>query len=302
MGFTFRKLYPTRLELGCCDITVRCPCPDCEKQTIIVDICVCPVTIVTSPCNDGLCSGQRCSFSGTWENGSPVLDLSLCVLEQNIPCICESYTTTRCTTWQCETDPPEYPACCVDYGCFVWPYPSPLNNPITRTLLDCTVQGAAPYTYMIENLSGMTSHTCLPSMTTTRTYETFNLSGYGAPIPTGFIGDPAFTINPQLQRFVKSPALPSGNGFGTPLQIEFTPFCINLNTTITQQEGMENRTMVISGRNIYRYTGHFSGDSALVDADPLWDSPGGSGIKQLESSIPGRSFPLPDSVLQLPLW
>lgn len=310
MGFTFRKLYPSIVRRGCCDLTIVCPCPGCERITIIIEFCTCPLAIVTSPClgNPAVCSGQRCTSGGsTWnsQSGTPNLDLTLCTIEEGLNCICESYTTSRCTTWQCEANPPEYPECCVDYGCFVWPYPDPLDNPITRTNLDCTVQGATPYTYMIENLSGMTSHTCLPSMTIPRAYETFYLEDYDdteAEGPTGVIGDPAFTFNRQLQRFVKSPAFPSGNEFGTPLRIEFTPFCINLDTTITQEAGIQNRTMVISGRNIYRYTGHFSGDLALAHADPFWDSPGGSGIKQLEESISGRSFPLPDSVLQFPLW
>ena len=310
MGFAFRKLYPSPYK-GCCGVV--CPCvPPCEPTTNIVEICVCPLEIVTAPCSQDppVCAGQRCVSVNYWTGSGNTLDLELCVPESDVQCDCEDMVVTTCTTWQCQENPPETPECCFDFGCFDFPYTyNPGTTPITRTIFnECVVSGATPYTYKIENLGSYTGDFACSWRRTSanpRTYETFTLADYATDIDA-IAGDPAFTTRKDKQRFFKTPKLPNGITHGA--TAAHTPYCIKLHSTASQTHGIENRTMVISGRNVYRYTGHFSGDPYIRDADPFWDSPGGSGIKQYEQLIDDsgegdfRQFPLSDSFLQLPLW
>ncbi len=70
-----------------------------------------------------------------------------------------------------------------------------------------------------------------------------------------------------------------------------------------------DRLMVISARNRYKYAGMLSGDPGCTEnistVIPLWnrqfDAAGTTGIKQAEMSL-GRDWPLPDSILNLPLF
>lgn len=207
----------------------------------------------------------------------------------------------------------EYGECCPARECWYTGYRW-LNNggeqgeefPIRPNLNNCVVTGAKPHTYKIENLSvipnGYFVCSSRPSDTPSE-YDTFEVENDGT-VTLGQCGDPAFTRNKAYQRFYKSPDYPLGSIIGA--TASYSPFCIKIHNTATQNVGIENRTMVLSGKNIYRYAGYFSGDPILASADPFWDNPGGSGIKQIEESISDggtpRTFPLPDSVLQLPLW
>lgn len=220
--------------------------------------------------------------------------------------MCEAEDVTTCVTWTCVDDVPDYPECCPNLGGCIeikYRYSVDYDFPITRANLDqCTVQGAAPYTYKIENLSNLTGNfVCTTNRTSTNplNYQNFSLENT-TPAVTGIAGDPSFTTKRERQRFYKSPNNLNGTVWGT--TAGYTPYCVKIHSTETQEVGIENRTMILSGRNIYNYTGPLSGDPYISHADPFWDNPGGSGIKQMEMSIPGRSFPSPDWVLQLPLW
>jgi hypothetical protein len=93
--------------------------------------------------------------------------------------------------------------------------------------------------------------------------------------------------------YYRTPNSPSS----APAQITGGPICFKYNAY-----SVPDRAMVISGRNRYKYFGWGADPSCDATIPTLWDSPGGSGIKQSELSISGRSWPLPNSVLNLPLF
>jgi hypothetical protein len=95
----------------------------------------------------------------------------------------------------------------------------------------------------------------------------------------------------------------------TPTQIASTKLCLKYNPFT-----IADRFMIISARNRYKYGGwHVDPSCPTGNADEygppiLWDDPTvdgdpplGCGIKQFEESL-GREWPLPNSVLNLPLF
>ena len=104
---------------------------------------------------------------------------------------------------------------------------------------------------------------------------------------------------PALQLYYyRTPNSPSS----TPLTITGGNICVQFNPF-----QVPDRMMVISGRNRYRYGGWGVDPSCDGSIPALWDnsSPGATGIKQAELSLAGslgRVWPLPNSVLDLPLF
>jgi len=64
-----------------------------------------------------------------------------------------------------------------------------------------------------------------------------------------------------------------------------------------------DRTMILSGRNKYRYTGFLSPEASTFNClvPTIIDNPGASGLSQMEGSL-SRQFPASDDVLGSPLW
>lgn len=294
MGFTFRKLYPTPYP-NCCFLQgtdFRCPCPidNCNPTTITITRCVCPAVYGT-PCVLGSCSGYNCP-PGTWDDNNGSYNLTLCVFEPGVACACNSFDIEWCQEWLCEVRN-DFPECCPASKCVEVFYNYGLPDfPRATALLGvggCSNVGAQPYTYMIENGRGLTDFYC--KMSSTRPpLLTFNLDGYSAlGDDVGIIGDSAFIPEKWRVSYDSSVEAP-----------RFGNYCLQQFTTPSQEEGIRNRVMVIAGKNVYNYAGHFA-DSRLGRADPFWDNPGGSGIKQLEEHL-GRSYPLADAWLRMPLW
>ena len=92
--------------------------------------------------------------------------------------------------------------------------------------------------------------------------------------------------------------------FETPLQAPgltefgYTKICARIQTYT-----VPDRTMIISGRNKYRYSGFLAGDSSTFSCGipRIIDNPGASGLSQMEGSL-SREFPSSDDVLANPLW
>ena len=82
-----------------------------------------------------------------------------------------------------------------------------------------------------------------------------------------------------------------------PTQITGGSICFKYNAY-----SVPDRSMVISGRNRYKYFGWGADPSCNGTIPTFWDSAGGSGIKQNELSISGRAWPSANSVLNLPLF
>lgn len=93
--------------------------------------------------------------------------------------------------------------------------------------------------------------------------------------------------------YYRTPNSPSAS----PAQITGSAFCMKYNAF-----SVPDRAMVISGRNRYKYFGWGADPSCDGTIPAFWDSAGGSGIKQNELSISGRSWPAANSVLDLPLF
>jgi hypothetical protein len=308
MGFAFRKLYPNVAQLApsCCNLPYTCPCvPPCDPGIVIIEWCVCPgepTSLYPCTSNPPKCDTFICYGVNYIEN---LPSLELCTPLNGVDCNCNQYVTTWCP-FGCEDDDR---TCCARNDCFPFPYGfGDIAQPVTRIIFnECEIPGAAPYTYKIENVNAVTGPFACAIVVDSgspQTYEETVLGGYNTPSITGYIGDPTFTVDPTSQRYYKTPAAPAGRSIGT--TAAYSPYCFKLHSTQSQLYGMENRVMFVSGRNVYRYAGVLSGDPVLASADPFWDEPGGSGIKQYETSIieggSPREFPLPDSVLQFPLW
>lgn len=99
--------------------------------------------------------------------------------------------------------------------------------------------------------------------------------------------------------YYRTPNSPSS----PPAKIDFEKLCLKFNPY-----AIPDRLMVISGRNRYKYGGWGVDPSCGVAGEEggppsLWDTVivGGTGIRQAEESL-GRSWPLPNSVLNLPLF
>lgn len=231
------------------------------------------------------------------------IGISVCSTPQEVECICVGGYQRR--YYPCLEGPVD--PCCPDLKCVTSPYDGDGRIPL---LEDCTIGGidgggAQPYTYKLEN-PGWVPFGC--GLSNSPQYPIFRLQKYtdstsmlsGA---TGAVGDPDLTKSPGTFGYMRYYKLPSEPGpISATYQVDFSRYCLKLHETPSQEAGVSNRVMIISGRNIYRYSGVLSGDPAVPTSDPFWDDPGGSGIKQIEESISGRSFPLPDYILQLPLW
>lgn len=118
----------------------------------------------------------------------------------------------------------------------------------------------------------------------------------------GLLSDPADpgTWNAQFGFYYRTPNSPSA----TPSRFEFSPICMRFNTL-----EIHDRLMLISGRNRYRYAGWgvdptYNSTSGLTGIPKFWHNTiaGQTGLSQAECAISGRSWPLPNSVLNLPLW
>lgn len=159
-----------------------------------------------------------------------------------------------------------------------------------------------PHSYRIENV-GFAPFPC--GISNSPQYPTFliNNDGVGNYV-TGSVGDPDFarSINSNGWPLIRYHKVPDeGSPIDATYMVDFSRYCFKLHETVSQEAGSGNRAMVFSGRNVYRYAGVLSGDPQVPSSDPLWDDPGASGLSQLEGLL-GRSFPLPDSYLTLPLW
>lgn len=92
--------------------------------------------------------------------------------------------------------------------------------------------------------------------------------------------------------------------YNTPLQAAgltsfgYTRLC---NRIVTYS--VPDRTMILSGRNKYRYTGFLSPEASTFNClvPTIIDNPGASGLSQMEGSL-SREFPASDDVLANPLW
>lgn len=178
---------------------------------------------------------------------------------------------------------------------------------------NCVIEGAGPKTYRVENvgINSIDGFNCFTPDVTSTSYIPVVLEGQTSPHPDGYVyGDPAFPpSDPTVRRIYKDLNGVTYSGGVTGPSAGYNTYCFKLHSTPSQAEGIENRVMFIAGRNIYRYTGPLSGDPQLSSygaaSDPFWNSggmTGVTGIKQWEESISGRTFPLPDTVMVLPLW
>lgn len=311
MSFASRKLYPTSKDLtkppcnSCC--CTDCPC---YVQGLIAEgsnvqsdeYCFCPnITLPDDTCEDETCLLCTISFppcNGPWWTCSQ--DGILVCGEEEIPCVCFNSNDTVppiIREYKC-VEPPVNP-CCPELVCQDIPIDYGIQGGRVPLLVDCEIggigsSGAHPYTYKLES-PGVTNFTC--GIQNSSNYLQFLLKNPSGT--TGYIGDLDFARNPNYIRYYRVPS--ETNPISNTRRIDFSRYCMKLHETASQDLGSGNRVMIVSGRNVYRYTGVLSGDPALPKADPFWDDPGGSGLSQVEGSL-GRVFPLPDSVLLLPLW
>jgi hypothetical protein len=94
--------------------------------------------------------------------------------------------------------------------------------------------------------------------------------------------------------YYRTPVSPSS----TPTDYSFAAICAKY-TTYT----VHDRMIIISGRNRYRYAGWGVDPQYNNTIPPLWHNTisGATGLSQAEGFL-GREWPLPDSILDLPLW
>ena len=105
--------------------------------------------------------------------------------------------------------------------------------------------------------------------------------------------------------YYRSPSTPTS----TPSTVRITPLCLTYETMT-----IPDRIQIISGRNRYRYTGYLSGiyppieggtpismRNLVLGSQNLYADQTTQGIIGYEQSL-GRSFPLADSYMQLPLF
>lgn len=99
---------------------------------------------------------------------------------------------------------------------------------------------------------------------------------------------------PQQFYYYRTPNSPSS----TPSTLTTGEICFKFNPY-----SIPDRVVVISGRNRYRYSGWCVDPNANGTIPDFWHNPdvGATGLSQAEGAI-GRSFPLPNSVLNLPLF
>lgn len=106
------------------------------------------------------------------------------------------------------------------------------------------------------------------------------------------------TWNAQFGYYRTTPRTPTS----TPNRYDFTPVCIRWDSF-----SIPDRMLVISGRNRYRYAGWgvdpvYGNTGGYTGMPEFWHNTGGTGLSQSECSIPGRGWPLPNSIMNLPLW
>jgi hypothetical protein len=314
MGFAFRKLYPTIAQIrNCCGVVCECAVPYTDDEVFCVtwtsdSFCWCPVENPepgTSLCGGDppSCDPSFCIIGTDWWNSGTVI----CRNEEDIPCVCSTpYIGGTCFCVEGEDPNGD---CCPQYPCRDNLYPGRGAGAFWTLFNECSYFGAQPRTYKFEGIPSPGSitkcKTTIPSNTQFYPngipYIPYSVSGI-----TGSIGDPEFTPSRINQRFYKTPF--SGAIEPKGVTHDYSYYCLKVHETSTQQRGIENRLMVVSSINNYRYAGVLSGDPLLAGSDIFWDdpSPGGSGIKQYETSIieggQPREFPLPDRILGLPLW
>lgn len=111
-------------------------------------------------------------------------------------------------------------------------------------------------------------------------------------LPSGVTSCNLDTTAPIIPYYYRTPSsttsIPSSYSFGA--------YCLKFNAY-----DIPDRVMVISGRNRYRYGGWASSPACNGGIPRLWDAPGASGLSQMEG-MRGQQFPLPDSILGLPLF
>lgn len=314
MSFAFRKLYPGAQDLtkpppvDCCGVDCGCIIQVGGGSIQGDEICVCPAAGTTGPCTGeppvcSVCTFKidRCdNINSTWwgtpfcRSGGVQID---CLSNDQIPCIC-NLTTNQRTYPPCIE--PNINSCCpTPPVCVTTPDGYNNSGGVIPLFDNCVVEGTVPHTYRIENV-GFAPFPC--GISNSPQYPTFFLdTGVGG---TGAVGDPDFSrsINTNGWPLIRYHKVPSqGSPIDSSYMVDFSRYCLKLHETQSQRANSGNRVMVFSGRNVYRYAGVLSGDPQVPVADPLWDDPGASGLSQLEGFL-GRSFPLPDSYLTLPLW
>lgn len=122
----------------------------------------------------------------------------------------------------------------------------------------------------------------------------------------GLVSNPADpgTWGAQFAYYYRTPSSPSS----TPDQYKMVPLCIRYNTFT-----FHDRLMVISGRNRYKYAGWgvdpayntLASAAAVTGIPAFWHNTivGATGLSQAEcAAVAGREWPLPNSILNLPLW
>lgn len=311
MGFTFRKLYPTIAQIrNCCGVVCECVIPHTDDGEFCVtwnsdETCRCPdenIETGTTECNENnTCTIEICNGDG-FETTTEV-----CMIIPGVECVCSTpYTSGTCFCVEGEDPNGE---CCPNFSCLDGVYNGRGAGAFWTIFDECLYIGAVPRTYKFEGIPSPGSITkckrTLPANTEIfpngMPYTPYNVSGQ-----PGLIGDPEFTPARYNQRFYKIPF--SGTVQPKGITQDYSYYCLKIHETDTQKRGIENRLMVISSINNYRYAGLLSGDPLLAGSDIFWDdpSPGGSGIKQYETLIieggQPREFPLPDRILGLPLW
>ena len=325
MSFAFRKLYPGAQDLtkpppvNCCGVECGCIIQTGGDVSVLQDeICICPAAteVIENPLNP--CTGDppecsictftinRCQFPSNWWNspgcvygGGVSLD---CLSNDAIPCICG--ISIRQGSYPVCIEPDQNPCCPTPPVCVTIPdeYEVGGGGGVYPLLDECLLVGAVPHTYRVENV-GFAPFPC--GISNSPQYPNyFLIENNSLATLTGSIGDPDFakSTNPNGWPLIRYHKVPSqGSPIDTSYMVDFSRYCLKLHNTISQDANSGNRAMVFSGRNVYRYSGVLSGDPRIPLADPLWDDPGASGLSQLEGFL-GRSFPLADSYLTLPLW
>ena len=325
MSFASRKLYPGYISpnpppTNCCQVVCDCVIQsgggDVIGGDVSGDICICPAAGTTAPCvgeppnaTCNVCTFivNRCLLinGGWWRRnqcfeGGAAGQVLVCLDQEEIPCIC-NLTRNRRVYPPC-VEPNTNPCCPTPPTCISVPGGYNTDGGIIPLFDRCEVRGSVPHTYRIENV-GFVPFPC--GISNSPQYPTFFLdTGPGGADITGAAGDPDLSrsINTNGWPLIRYHKVPSeGSPIGTDYMVDFSRYCLKLHETQSQRANSGNRAMVFSGRNVYKYTGVLSGDPRIPVADPLWDDPGASGLSQLEGFL-GRSFPLPDSYLTLPLW
>lgn len=197
----------------------------------------------------------------------------------------------------------------------------PIGGPIGSPS-SCEIIGGAggPYTNRIDLRGQYGGFTGFPSRR-----ANFNTYGCGTNNCGSFYGDcdPDYA-RPYIKRYFKSPERPGVLGI--------TGFGIDY-ACLSWKSDKPARVMVLSGRNVYRYSGYLAGDTGSnfnASTQPAYGCTGGnyirkyypwittgglttfcsdtginpigvSGISEMEGRL-GREFPLPDRVSGLPLW